>query len=334
MPELRKDPITGRWVIIATDRAKRPGDFSRERVLQKGTPATCPFCPGNEARTPPEVLAYRESGQPNESGWTLRVVPNKFPALRVEGELNREGDGIYDKMSGIGAHEVIIESAEHLVSLGELSGKAVEDVFWAFRDRIADLKKDARLRYILLFKNHGESAGASLEHTHSQLIALPVVPKRVQEEIDSARRYYEYKERCIYCDILKQESASATRVVLETDQVLVICPYAPRFPFETWIVPRQHLSHFDGTNAATMQKFAAAVRTTIRKLEKVLENPPYNFVIHTAPVQEPSMAHYHWHLEIIPKLTRVAGFEWGTGFYINPTPPEEAAQFLREAKAG
>jgi len=330
LPELRKDPITGRWVIIATDRPRRPGDFSREHVVAKGI-GVCPFCAGNERLTPPEVLAYRHSGRPNEPGWTLRVVPNKFPALRIEGELKREGEGIYDKMNGVGAHEVIIETPEHRISLGELSEKAVEDLFWAARDRIVDLKKDKRLRYVILFKNHGEAAGASLEHTHSQSIALPVVPKRVQEEIDGARRYYEFRERCIYCDKLRQESATASRVVIETDQVIVLCPFAPRFPFETWIVPRQHLSHFEETTVAIMQRFAWAVRTTIRKLEKVLENPPYNFVIHTAPLQEPEMAHYHWHLEIIPKLTRVAGFEWGTGFYINPTPPEEAAQFLRDA---
>ena len=333
MPELRKDPVTGRWVIIATDRARRPSDFSRERVTPSGA-AVCPFCPGNETRTPPEVLAYRSQGRPNEPGWSLRVIPNKFPALRVEGELNREGEGMYDRMSGIGAHEVIIEAPEHVLSLGEISEKAVEDVFWAARDRMVDLKKDTRLKYVILFKNHGGAAGASIEHSHSQLIAMPVVPKRVQEELDGALRYYEYKERCIFCDILKQESMTASRVVIETDQVMAVCPYAPRFPFETWIIPRQHLSHFEDTPVATMQKFAWAVRTTIRKLEHVLENPPYNFVIHTGPVQNGALAHYHWHMEVIPKLTRVAGFEWGTGFYINPTPPEEAAQFLRDAGIG
>jgi len=329
LPELRKDPITGRWVIIAIDRAKRPSDFSREQVIPKGG-GFCPFCPGNELKTPPEILAYRENGGPNEKGWTLRVVPNKFPALRVEGDLNRQGQGLYDKMTGIGAHEVIIETPEHKLTLADLPEKQFADVFWAFRDRILDLKNDTRLRYILVFKNHGEAAGASLEHTHSQLIALPVVPKRVQEELDGARRYFDFKERCVYCDIIRQELEMGTRVVLETDHFIAVEPFAPRFPFETWILPRIHNSHFEASTAAVIQNLAWITRQTIRKVDKVLERPPYNLMLHSAPVQEGAVGYYHWHIELIPKLTKVAGFEWGTGFYINPTPPEEAAKFLRE----
>ena len=327
MPELRKDPVTGRWVIISTDRSRRPSDFNRTRVLPKAN-GVCPFCPGHEDKTPPEILSYRENGGPQ---WSLRVVPNKFPALRVEGLLDREGEGLYDRMTGIGAHEVIIESPEHKVSLADLPEKRVEDLFWAFRDRILDLKRDARLRYVLLFKNHGEAAGASLEHSHSQLIALPVVPIQVQEEIDGGRRYYSFKERCVYCDIARQESADGSRVILETDEILVVAPYAPRFPFETWVLPRAHSSHFEAAHPSLIQSLAWATRSTIRKLEKALEYPSYNFLIHTAPIQDGPLAHYHWHLEIIPRLTRVAGFEWGSGFYINPTPPEESAQFLRDA---
>ncbi len=330
MPELRKDPITGRWVIIATDRAKRPSDFSRETVELKGA-GFCPFCPGNELKTPPEVLAYRDGGGANQPGWRLRVIPNKFPALRVEGDLDRQGEGLYDKMNGIGAHEVIIETPDHMLSLADLAEKQVSDVFWAFRERILDLKKDRRLRYILVFKNHGEGAGATLEHTHSQLIALPVVPKRVLEEIEGSKRYYDFKERCVYCDITRQEAESGTRIVLETEQYLVIAPYAARFPFETWVVPRRHSSHFEDTDNADIQKLAWVVRATIRKLDKVLDRPPYNMVLHTAPVQEGAMPHYHWHLELMPRLTKVAGFERGSGFFINPTPPEEAASFLRDA---
>jgi len=332
LPDLRKDPITGRWVIIATDRAKRPTDFERNEVTLNGGAATCPFCPGREYKTPPEVLAFRNGTSANQTGWTLRVVPNKFPALRVEGELAREGEGLYDHMNGIGAHEVIIESPEHVASLGDLSEKHVEDLFWAFRDRINDLKKDARLRYIILFKNHGESAGASLEHTHSQLIALPVVPKRVQEEIDGARRYHEFKERCVYCDIVRQELANPVRLILETDQLAVLAPYASRFPFETWIIPKLHQSHFESCDVSTIQSLGSVVRTVVRKMDKVLEHPAYNMMVHTAPIQEGPIGHYHWHIELIPKLTRVAGFEWGTGFYINPTPPEEAASFLKQAR--
>ncbi len=273
MPELRKDPITGRWVIVATDRARRPADFSRQQVVPVGD-RFCPFCPGNELKTPPEVLAYRPNGGPNESGWTLRVVPNKFPVLRVEGDFNRQGEGLYDKMNGIGAHEVIIENPDHNLTMSELPEKRLEDVFWAFRDRILDLKKDRRLRFILVFKNHGEAAGASLEHTHSQLIALPVVPKRVSEEVEGSKKYCDLKERCIYCDIVRQEIETGTRVVLETDYFLAICPYAARFPFEVWIVPRRHHSHFEEADIPTIRNLGWAMRVVLRKIDKVLEAAP------------------------------------------------------------
>jgi UDPglucose--hexose-1-phosphate uridylyltransferase len=330
LPELRKDPITSRWVIVAVDRAMRPSDFIREHVVP--TPGRyCPFCPGHEDKTPPEVLAYRPGGGlPNQGGWTLRVVPNKFPALRVEGELNRQGEGLYDKMNGIGAHEIVIETPDHAQTLGDLSEKQVEDVFWAFRDRIVDLRKDVRLRYVIVFKNHGEGAGATLEHTHSQLIALPVVPKRAREELEGAKRYFDYRERCIYCDIIRQDSESATRVILETEHYLAIAPYASRFPFETWIIPKKHSSHFESIEISEVKNLGWIQRAIIRKIDKVLERPAYNIMIHSSPIQEGAMAHYHWHIEIVPKLTKVAGFEWGNDLYINPTPPEEAARFLRE----
>ena len=330
MPELRKDPITGRWVIISTDRAKRPEDFAREQVIPKGG-RFCPFCPGNETKTPPEILAYRPSGEPNTPGWTLRVVPNKFPALRVEGELNRQGDGLYDKMTGIGAHEVLIETPDHMKTLAEVEEKRIEDLFWAFRDRANDLKRDIRLRYILFFKNHGEYAGATLEHTHSQLIALPVIPRHVQEEIDGSKRYFDYKERCVYCDIVRQELTSSVRIVLESDYFVAVTPWAPRFPFETWIIPKLHHSHIESITPAAVANLAAVMKASLQKIDKTLERPPYNIVVHTGPLQEQPMLHYHWHVEIMPKLSRVAGFEEGSGFYINPTPPEEAARFLREA---
>jgi UDPglucose--hexose-1-phosphate uridylyltransferase len=333
LPELRKDPITGRWVIIATERAKRPSDFIRQPVTVAAQ-GVCPFDYGNEHKTPPEILAYRNSGGRNEPGWRVRVVANKFPVLGIEGELNRQGEGMYDKMNGIGAHEVIIETPEHAATLAEMPERQIEEVLWAFRDRVNDLKKDQRFRYILLFKNHGEAAGASLEHTHSQLIALPVIPKRVKEEVDAARQFYDLKERCIFCDIIREESTAGVRLVMETDRFTVLEPYAPRFPFETWILPKRHQSHFEDSDAPTFQNLAWVLRSTMRKIDKTLERPAYNFIVHSAPVQEAPLPHYHWHLEIMPKLTKVAGFEWGTGFYINPTPPEESARFLREAGLG
>jgi UDPglucose--hexose-1-phosphate uridylyltransferase len=333
LPELRKDPVTGRWVIIATDRAKRPTDFVRQPVPPPSA-RICPFDYGNEQKTPPEILAYRNSGGRDQPGWRVRVVPSKFPVLGIEGDLSRQGEGMYDKMSGIGAHEVIIESPDHGATFSEMPERQIEEVFWAFKERVNDLKRDRRFRSIILFKNHGEAAGASLEHGHSQLIALPVIPKRVKEEVDGAKLFYDLKERCIFCDILRQESASGVRMVTETDWFTVIEPYAPRFPFETWILPKRHESHFAEADASTLQNLAWVMRSTMRKIDKVLERPAYNFIVHSAPLQEPALPHYHWRLEIMPKLTKVAGFEWGTGFYINPTPPEESARFLRDAGLG
>ena len=332
MPELRKDPITGRWVIIASERAKRPKDFITERGEKKG--GTCPFCPGNEAMTPPEITAWREdAGEANSVGWKLRVIPNRYPALRIEGDPERRGEGMFDRMNGIGAHEVIIETPEHDKSLADLDEEGVALVVRAYKDRSLDLRKDARIRYVLIFRNHGESAGASLEHPHSQLIATPVVPKRVQEEQRGVKAYHEMRERCVFCDMVKEELSVGKRVVYENDGFAVVTPFASRFPFETWLVPKAHLTDFGGFGDAEIRGCANALKEVLRRTKAVLDDVPYNFIIHTSPLRdrdnwEPGL---HWHIEIMPRLTKVAGFEWGSGFYINPTPPEEAAEFLRNA---
>jgi UDPglucose--hexose-1-phosphate uridylyltransferase len=331
MPELRKDPIHGRWVIISTERSRRPSDFTPEE--RKPIGGFCPLCEGNEDRTPPEIIAYRENGTPpNSPGWTLRVVPNKFPALRIEGDLNREGDGIYDKMNGIGAHEVVIETPRHAETLATMPLKGVEYVLLAYRDRMIDLRNDQRLRYILVFKNHGVSAGASLEHSHSQLIALPIVPRRVAEEMDGAKKYFNYKDRCVFCDIIRQELQQKSRLIVENKSFLSIAPFASRFPFETWILPKTHYPGFDHMESPLYEQAAQILSDTLKRMNRVLDDPPYNYVIHTSSFSGPESEHYHWHFEIMPKLTKVAGFEWGTGFYINPTPPEEAAEYMREVK--
>src|SRR5439155_526842 len=211
---------------------KRPTDFIRNPVAAP-EPGICPFDYGNEHRTPPEVLSYRNHGSRDQPGWRVRVVPNKFPVLGIEGILRRQGDGMYDKMNGIGAHEVIIESPDHCRTLPDMPEKQVEEILWACKERINDLKKDTRFRYILVFKNHGEAAGASLDHPHSQVIALPIIPKDVKEEVDCARQFYDLKERCIFCDIIHQETVSGARLISETDRFVVLAPYAARFPFET-----------------------------------------------------------------------------------------------------
>jgi UDPglucose--hexose-1-phosphate uridylyltransferase len=280
--------------------------------------------------TPPEILAYRQGGQPNDPNWTLRVVPNKFPALRIEGELGKAADGIYDRMHGIGAHEVVIESERHDVDLFDLPEKRFEDVLWAYRDRLVDLSKDHRFKSVLIFKNHGAAAGASLTHSHSQLIALPVIPKRVMEEMNGCKEYYRFRDRCLLCDIVVQELEQKVRIVEETGEFLAFSPYAPRFPFETWIVPKRHQCAYEMIEGDQAKALAAVFRRTLRRLNLALENPPFNFIVHSAPFQERAADFFHWHIEIMPKLTKVAGFEWGSGFYINPTPPEESAKYLRE----
>jgi UDPglucose--hexose-1-phosphate uridylyltransferase len=332
MPELRKDPIVGRWVIIAHERAKRPHDFKTEPP-PPGPAAICPFCEGQEEKTPPEILAYREPGtRPNGPGWRVRVVPNRFPALKVEGNLDKRGEGIYDMMEGVGAHEVIIESPAHHASMTTLSTDNIREVLWVYRDRLVDLKRDHRLVHGMLFKNVGAAGGASLEHVHSQLIVTPIVPISVWEEMTGSLEFYNYRGRCIYCDMVHQELAVDKRLVYDSPHFIALCPFASRFPFETWILPKTHSSHFENITRPVLDDLAQALQRALAKLEAALDNPSYNYIIHTAPFDHGEMAHYHWHIEVIPRLTRIAGFEWGSGFYINPVPPEHAAAFLREVE--
>jgi UDPglucose--hexose-1-phosphate uridylyltransferase len=291
----------------------------------------CPFCPGNESHTPHEVLAYREPGtEPDRPGWRLRVISNRYPALKIEGVLDRAPHGIYDRMNGVGAHEVIIETPEHKHDMVDMSDQAVRDVLWSYRERMADLERDTRFKHIIVFKNYGEAAGASLEHSHSQLIATPIVPKRVMEEVAGAKRYHEFKERCIFCDIVRQELSDNERIVRDHDAFIAFVPFASRFPFETCIIPKSHQSSFLEMSDSEYTVLARCLKDTMLRLKLALNNPPFNYVLHTRPLSREHHEYYHWHIEIIPRLTRTAGFEWGTGFYINPTPPEESAAFLRD----
>ena len=328
MPELRREPVSGRWVIVATERAARPTDFETNPQIIKSS--FCPFCEGNEDKTPPEILAYRDNGSmPNTDGWRVRVVPNKFPALQAKGEYLKCEEGIYDMMNGIGAHEVIIESPRHIQSLTSLDNGNVEEVLLCYRDRLVDLKSDERFVYGLLFKNVGFSAGASLDHTHSQLIVTPIVPPLVANEIANARKFYQQRERCLFCDMIQQEIETDKRVIISTDNFIVFAPFASRFPFETWILPKKHESNFENLQGVEAKELAHVLKSVLTKLEATLDFPPYNYIIHSAPFNVTESEYFHWHIEIIPRLTNIAGFEWGTGFYINPTPPEEAAELLR-----
>jgi UDPglucose--hexose-1-phosphate uridylyltransferase len=331
MGELRKDPITGRWVIIATERKARPHDFVAEPQPIRST--FCPFCEGNEGKTPPEIVAVRPNGsRPNTPGWQVRVVPNKFPALRIEGELRSQGIGVYDAMSGIGAHEVIIETPQHEISITSLPDHRVQQILRVYRERLVDLSRDTRFEHVLIFKNVGQAAGASLEHTHTQLIATPIVPIMVREEMHGAQTFFDYRGRCIWCDIIEQELRDGIRVIYENRDVVVLAPFASRFPFEACVLPRRHESKFEEIDDHVLRATGDALVQVLGRLEHGLEAPPYNYMVHSAPFRQGPLPWFHWHIEITPRLTKVAGFEWGSGFYINPVPPEEATTFLRGAR--
>ncbi len=334
MPELRKDPIVGRWVIIAPDRLTRP-QILREEFVRPDLDAFDPFLEGNEFATPGEILAYREPHtQPDSPGWRVRVVPNKFPALRIEGQLENRGEGMYDLMRGVGAHEVIIECPQRETNLGRLPVGHIREVLWVYRDRLVDLKRDRRLVHGLIFKNKGSLAGASLDHSHSQLIVNPIIPITIQEEMQGSEDYFRWRGRSIFTDMIKQELASGSRIVIDSPNFLVFCPFASRFPFETWIVPKQHGSHFENIQRQAVEEMGTVLKQTLMKLEAALDDPAYNYVLHTSPFDVQEVPHYCWHIEIFPRLTGVAGFEWGSGFYINPVTPESAAAVLRETQVG
>ncbi len=330
MSEFRRDPVLGRWVIISSERGKRPTDFNPAEP--KKTNGFCAFCPGNEDKTPPEITSIREPGSaPNSPGWRVRVVSNKYPVLEIEGDLNKRARGIYDTMNGIGAHEVFIETPDHYSTISKLSRQNVIELIWMYRERMVDLERDGRFKFILIFRNAGQDAGASLSHPHSQLIATPSVPKRISEEINGTHTYFEFKDRCVFCDMIDEEKYYKQRVVVENEHFISFAPFASRFPFEMWLLPKKHSAKFSELENARIADMADCFQESIKRLDSALEYPPYNYIIHTAPCNTDKDYFYHWHMEIIPRLTHVAGFEWGTGFYINPTPPEQAAEILRNA---
>ncbi len=329
MPLLRKDPIAERWVIIATERAKRPREYHVETEHVRS--AFCPFCAGNEASTPPALSTYRLAQDDAAGDWSVRVVPNKFPALSPTGEPHAHHEGLFEGLDGIGAHEVIIECAEHVLDLAQLPVPHIAAVLGAWKERIDQRRQDERLACAVVFKNHGAPAGASLEHSHSQLIALPIIPKRLSEELIGSQRYFLAHDRCIFCDILAQELDHGTRVVCANDKVVALTPFASRFPFELCILPRAHEPWYEHGGDDVFTSVAAILKRVLLKLDRALDRPPYNLMLHSAPFPNgEDLSHYHWHFELIPKLTKVAGFEWGTGFYINPTSPESAAEHLRD----
>ncbi|PIZ35521.1 hypothetical protein [Candidatus Aquicultor secundus] len=329
MPELRQDPVTKRWVVVAKERAKRPDDF----VKRDGgsSPRVCPFEYGNESMTPPETLAFRPGELPPDSpDWTIRVVPNKFPVFTPENH-DETINGLYLSRKAYGAHEVIIHGPQHELSLATYPTHQVAEVLRAYKLRYNYHKNQPYARYIQIIINHGKSAGASLEHSHSQLFVAPVLPELPAAQLHGAAEYYNENGHCIYCKIISQELDINERVVEKTDNFLAFVPFAAKLPFETWIVPLRHRPKFEDISNDEIEELAFIFGNTLRRFYNGLNDPPYNMYLHTSPPGYGLTDTYHWHMSIIPKLTIPAGFELGTGMWIDITIPEAAAKFLRNA---
>ncbi len=332
MPEIRQDVTTKEWVIFAKERAKRPEDFKRDLNRPRPDPFVdrCPFCPGNESMTMTEVYRQPSPAVIPDGAWGVRVVPNLFPALIDRGGLSRIAEGnLFHHLDGVGRHEVIIESPVHNRFLFDMANEEVEAVVDAYRARFGQLREDGRFKVILIFKNHGRDAGTSLEHPHSQIIAAPVVPAHIRNKYEIATAYFDDTERCIYCDVVHEELKLQKRVVLVTGLFVAFHPFASRSPFETWIAPLRHSSSFGRITDEEATDFAAVLRIILKRLHVGLGSPDFNYVIHTAPLNDEDKPYYLWHMQIIPRLTTPAGFELGSGMSINTALPEETAEFMR-----
>lgn len=340
MSQLRKDPITGRWVAFHPERVRKAVEIV---TLSSSRPTghSCYYCEGRETETPPEIFAIRQAGtHPNATGWTTRVVPHPVPSLRVETVLDREGLGMFDRMSGVGAHEVVVECPDHDSTLVSLDGQALENVFLTYRDRIADLKRDQRLRYISVFKERGIGRRVSTGHSISEILGLPVTPLGVKAELIQCRQYFAYKQRCVFCDMIRDEQRMNERIVFQNDKFIVFEPFAARYPFETWVLPKQHQSDMVSLDSGEgVRQLAEAMRTALFLIREALLDPPYGFVLHTMPNTVPRPDYwesidqdYHWHFEIVPRVRESSGLDCASGFFVNPVLPEEAADFLQETR--
>jgi UDPglucose--hexose-1-phosphate uridylyltransferase len=330
MPELRQNFFTKEWVIIATDRAKRPDEMAVHRARKEVSSflANCPFCPGNEHLTPPEVLRIPDQN----GGWKLRVVPNKFSALNRTEIPARTIHRSRRSIQGFGIHDVIIETIDHSQAMAVMSDTHVADILRVYKVRYDELSLDPRIAHITIFKNHGSDAGTSLEHPHSQLIATPVISYQVRQRFQEALRHFDDFGVCMFCQMLEEEIELKERVVALSEHFVALEPYASPAPFSTHIYPRRHMASFGDISATELVDLGRLLRTVLAKLYHGLSNPDFNFTVRTAPAECIGVKYFHWYLSVIPRLTRVAGFELGSGMFINSVIPEAAAEFLRNVK--
>jgi len=328
MSEIRKDPLTGRTVIIAPERAQRPNQIGS--AAKADPPPACPFCPGNENLTPPESWADRPSdSQPNQPGWAVRVVPNKYPAV-IAGSAATASPHRFQS-TDTGVHEVIIETPAHVTNLAALDERQFTKIIHAYRQRLRTWREDPRWRFRLIFKNQGERAGATFEHTHAQLVTLPFVPADVELELASAGEYHRRRAKCYYCALIERELQSPARIVTSNAEFIALCPSAPRFAFETWLLPRLHAAAFEESVDGSAVALARILQQVITALDRIQANPPFNYYLQSPSLDERERVHYHWQLRLLPQFSRAAGFEWGSGVHINPVAPEDAARILRDA---
>ncbi len=340
MTEFRRDPLTRRWVITGLDQNNSPEDHLRS-PLKKVPPKDCQFCEGREQMTPPETYAVRkDSTQANTPGWQIRVVPNRATDLH-SGELaKRSQGGLYDMQNGAGIHETVIETPQHISQFSQLSAAHISDVFKTFQLRTREHKKNQLLKGTFIFRNQGKRSAGVYDHTHSHIVSLPFVPKTIQDELSGAKWHYDLKTRCLFCDMIAEEKKLNLRVLFENDRYFSWCPFASRFPFECWIMAKQHQHDFTHADSAGFGDLAEIVKKTLTALEKTLGDCPMSFVLHTAPLRgdvtednsyiQPA---YHWHIEILPHAWPVGGFEWGGDFFLSPPLPEKCAAILRNPDA-
>jgi len=334
MSELRQDPTTKAWVIIAPERAKRPQPELKKRRANKLPcwDASCPFCTGNEDQTPEEVFRLPVSNQ--ASDWEVRVVPNRFATLSPGETIARIDDGpFFRKMQGFGIHEVIIETPSHNTPMALMTYEQVEKVLIAYQERYNALKKNRQLKFITIFKNQGWASGTSLVHSHSQLVATPVMAIYYRRKFDVAHDYYADIGRCLYCDLLSEELGKGERIIAETKELVVFQPYASRVPYETLIVPKKHYASFGLYPTSRLAELARVLKDTLLCLYQGLDDPAFNYMIETSTTADEEDPYYHWHIRIVPRLTTIAGFEMGSGIYISTALPEHTASHMRECAA-